>query len=281
MKRPEALCRSAIPQLTTLRRRQVCVLGLSALAGAAVASDEAARLAQQVHERPAGRDVAIASRMELLDKSGSKRVRELVSFRLERGKNDYANLVRFLNPPDIAGVGLLSLDKADGTNEQWLYLPELDRVRRIAGDRKGGRFVGSDLYYEDLQTRQPASDTHRLLGREVVMGVPCELLESTPVDAANSVYRKRVAWVDAATATVMRVDYFERSESTVSKRWTMLARKEVQGYMTVMDSKTVDLATGHETRLRSDAVRYDRKLPARLFTPQALADESLEARYRP
>jgi hypothetical protein len=30
-----------------------------------------------------------------------------------------------------------------------------------------------------------------------------------------------------------------------------------------------------------DKAVYDRKLPAKLFTPQALADEAIESEYRP
>jgi hypothetical protein len=80
---------------------------------------------------------------------------------------------------------------------------------------------------------------------------------------------------------VLRVDYFEKSDASPSKRWVMLARKDVQGYSTVMDSKTTDLSTGHETRLVVESIRYDRKLPAKLLTTQMLADDSLESRYRP
>lgn len=262
-------------------QRRHWLLAMAAVTVPSWAADEGLRLAQLVHDRPSGRDVSTSSRMELLDKSGTKRVRDLVTYRLERSKGEYANLVRFLGPADIAGIGLLSIDKPDGGNEQWLYLPELDRVRRIAGDRKGGRFVGSDLYYEDLQTRMPSSDQHRVLPREAIAGVVCEVLESTPVDASSSAYKKRVLWIDAATATVLRVDYFEKSDASPSKRWVMLARKDVQGYSTVMDSKTTDLSTGHETRLVVESIRYDRKLPAKLFTTQMLADDSLESRYRP
>lgn len=35
-------------------------------------------------------------------------------------------------------------------------------MRRISSDRKGGRFVGSDLYFKDLQERKPSKDRHRL-----------------------------------------------------------------------------------------------------------------------
>lgn len=244
-------------------------------------ADEASDLAQRVYDRPNGRDLTTLGRMVLTEKGRAPRIRELVTYRLDKSGGETANLIRFLDPEDIAGTGLLSIDKADGSTDQWLYLPALDRVRRISSDRKGGRFVGSDLYFEDLQERKPSEDRHRLLGKQTENGIPCEVLESVPLDADESVYKKRISWIDPATAIVQRVDYFEKDASTPSKRWLLRGKKRNQGYWTLTDSRMIDLASGHETRMVIDTALYDQKLPAKLFTSQALADESLESEYRP
>lgn len=259
----------------------IVALCLMPLAAYAAAADEAKALAQSLFERPGGRDLTTIVRMELTEKGRNPRSRELVSYRWAKGRSESVTLIRFLEPKDIAGTGLLSVTNADGSNEQSLYLPALDRVRRIASDRKGGRFVGSDIYYEDLQERPPARDRHRLLGKEDIGGTTLTVLESVPVDPAESVYKKRVSLVDPQTLLVHRVDYFERDEAAPSKRWEMLASKLIQGYWTVTESRLTDLSTGHSTRLLVDAAKYDRKLPPQLFTPKALADETLEAEYRP
>lgn len=218
--------------------------------------------------------------MELGQVARDPRVRQLVSYRLHIGSAS-VTLLRFLSPRDVAGTGLLSINRADGNTEQTLYLPALDRTRRIASDRKGGRFVGSDIYFEDLQERRPELDLHRLLGQEALGGIRCEVLESVPVDPGSSVYAKRVSWIDTRTLLPHRVDYFERGPDAPSKRWELLAHEKVQGYWTVMDSRVTDLKTGHSTRLTLEKAIYDRALPARLFTPQALADETIEAEFRP
>ena len=244
-------------------------------------ADEASDLAQRVYDRPNGRDLTTLGRMVLTEKGRAPRIREIVTYRLDKSGGETANLIRFLDPEDIAGTGLLSIDKADGSTDQWLYLPALDRVRRISSDRKGGRFVGSDLYFEDLQERKPTKDRHRLLGKQTENGILCEVLESVPLDEDDSVYRKRISWVDPATAIVQRVDYFEKDPNAPSKRWLLRNKKRNQGYWTLTDSRMIDLASGHETRMVVDAALYDQKLPAKLFTSQALADESLESEYRP
>lgn len=69
----------------------------------------------------------------------------------------------------------------------------MQRVRRVDSNRKGGRFVNSDYYFEDLRDRKPTMDTHRVIGRETIAGVACEVLESVPVEAGNSVYLRRVS----------------------------------------------------------------------------------------
>jgi hypothetical protein len=273
------------PSPTRLRdplRRGLCagLAGLGLLAGLPARAEDGAALAQRVHERPAGRDLSTISRMELTQRGRAPRVREMATYRQDRGSGEVANLLRFMLPEDIAGTGLLSLDKADGSTDQWLYLPELDRVRRIAGDRRSGRFVGSDLLFEDLQERKPALDVHRIVGRETVAGVPCQVLESVPREAASSVYTRRLSWVDAETAMVLRVDYFGRAGDAPTKRWELAQRQRIQGYWTVTDSRMTDLGSGHETRMIVSRSVYDRRLPARLFHSRALADEQFESEFR-
>lgn len=257
------------------------VLAIAVLAGAApVRADEALALAQKVFDRPNGRDLTTLGRMVLTEKGRAPRIRELATYRQDRPGGETANLIRFLDPEDIAGTGLLSIDKADASTDQWLYLPALDRVRRISGDRKGGRFVGSDLFFEDLQERKPTRDRHRLLGRQMEGGVLCDVLESVSIDPGDSVYSKRVSWIDPATAIPLRIEYYEKGD-TPTKRWLLRAKKRNQGYWTLTDSRMIDLKSGHETRMVVDVALYDQKLPAKLFTPQTLADESLELDYRP
>lgn len=268
-----------------LPRRDVLALALGASVLApsrpAHAQDPAAALALQLYERPAGRDFTAVVQMELAERGREPRIRRLVLYRKNRSRGESSVLIRFLEPRDIAGLGLLSVNHADGDSDQSLFLPELDRVRKVSGDRKGGRFVGSDLYFEDLQERTPSRDRHRLLGAESINGVVCERLESEPVEAGDSVYLKRIAWVDPKTLLAHRVDYYERDVSAPSKRLQVAAFKQAQRYWTITDSTVTDLRTGHRTRMLAEQLAYDRNLPSRLFTTQALADEAFESEYRP
>ncbi len=238
-------------------------------------------LARRVYDRPDGKDATSLVTMTLTERGRSPRVRKMISYRLDKKAGEIATLIRFTEPADIEGTGLLTLDHADSDSEQWIYLPALERVRRIASNRKAGRFVNSDYYYEDMRSRKVERDEHRIVGRETVNGVNCEILESTPIEADSSVYIKRQVWIDPNTLLPMRIEFYEKREDQPSKRWQLLKKERTKGLWTVMDSLLTDLASGHETRLTVEEILYDRRLPAKLFSTQTLEDESAEEDYRP
>jgi hypothetical protein len=267
-----------------LSRQSLAVLLMALAAGLALAGPEAEeqgeRLAQAVYDRPDGKDMSVRAVMLLTEHGRSPRVRELHTYRLRRGPEQVWSLIRFTSPADVNDTGLLTLDHAGAETDQWLYLPALDRARRIPSARKGGRFVGSDFYYEDLRDRTPDMDHHRLLGDEELDGRPVQVLESVPVDPDNSVYSRRLSWIDSERLLPLRVEFFVAGRDEPAKRLQVHAVEQVQGYWTVMDSTMTDLQSAHETQIAVEAIQYDRGLPFTFFSRQTLEDPAREASYR-
>jgi hypothetical protein len=48
----------------------------------------------------------------------------------------------FDSPRDVKGTALLTFTHALESDEQWLYLPALKRVKRISFSNKSGPFLG-------------------------------------------------------------------------------------------------------------------------------------------
>ena len=258
-----------------------CVMSGFLFVGPAAADEAGMALAQRVYDRPDGEDATSAVTMALVEEGRSPRLRSMLLYRRSAPGGEVSTLIRFTEPADIEGTGLLTIDAADGASNQWIYLPAMQRVRRVDSNRKGGRFVNSDYYYEDLRDRKPSMDEHRVLGREALGDVECDVLESIPVEAGNSVYKRRVSWIDPASHLPLRVDFFEKDPLVPSKRLLVERREQVQGFWTVMDSTLTDLGSGHQTRLTVRSMAYDRGLPERLFSSKALEDERMEREYRP
>jgi outer membrane lipoprotein-sorting protein len=151
----------------------------------------------------------------------------------------------------------------------------------VSSGRKGGRFVGSDLFFEDLRDREVDQDHHRILGQEKVGKLLTTVLESVPVDPDNSAYTKRVSWIHPGTLIPLRVDLYQAHSKQPVKRLSVRRIKRIQGFWTVLDSTMTDLESGHTTRIAISEVKYNQDVPDRIFTSQALADKNAEARYRP
>jgi len=254
---------------------------LSAPDFSVAAEEDGSLLAQQVYDRADGKDVSSRAVMMLIEKGHAPRQRDLFVYAVDFGKGEKWSLTRFTKPADISGTGLLTKDHPGGDSDQKLYLPALDKVRRIVSSRKGGRFVGSDLFYEDLRDREVYMDHHRLAGKGKAGGQMCDILISTPVDSENSVYSKRVSWIHPRTLVPLRIDYYEKGRNNPIKRLKVRKLKKIQGYWTVLDSTMYDLLTGHKTRIVTKAVKYNQDIPSALFSDQALADDSREKRFRP
>ena len=242
-----------------------------------VLADEAGNaLAQQVRDRPTGKDSVTAGSMVLLEPGHAPRLRRMQTYQLEQSPDEQWTLIRFSEPADIADTGLLTLDHASGETDQWVYLPAVKKARRIPAERRGGNFVGSDLIYEDLRDRKVDQDVHTILREEKYEGQLCKVLESIPVDKSNSEYSKRISWIHPQTLVALKVDLYTGGEQP-SKRMEVKKLQKIQGYWTVLELVITDLKSQHSTRMLADNVVYDKGLPATLFTQAVLEDPIQEA----
>jgi len=268
---------NTFPMILTLLWLVLCTTS----AWAADGNKAGLELAQAIYDRPNGDDFAARAIMTLTEKGRKPRKRQMVSMRVDRGAGERWSLTRFTAPADIKGVGLLTKDYPGDKNDQWLYLPALDRVRRVSSSRKGGRFVGSDMFFEDLRDREVSMDHHKYLGKGKVGKLVCKVLQSVPVDPDNSVYTKRVSWIHPNTMVPLRVDLYQRHSAKPVKRLVAKRIKKIQGFWTVTDSVMRDLESGHETRIQQTRLKYNQGIPGSLFTSRTLSEEAAETRYRP
>src|SRR4051812_30960226 len=73
--------------------------------------------------------------MTIVSSRGEKRKRDMTTYMKAGEGDDDKLLVRFDAPADVKGTGLLTLEQGDH-DEQWLFLPELRKSKRIAGATK-------------------------------------------------------------------------------------------------------------------------------------------------
>ena len=177
----------------------------------ASAVDAGQALAEAAQARDLGfGDSRSAVRMVLHDGRGrsSERALRILELEGEESAGD-RSLVLFDSPPDQRGTALLTWNQSAADDDQWLYLPALRRVKKIAARNRSGPFVGSEFAFEDL-TAEDAENYHwRYLDRaECALG-DCYRVERVPVEDWSG-YSRQIAWYDADALRLARVEYFDR-----------------------------------------------------------------------
>jgi len=156
-------------------------------------------------------DASSQMHMTLINANGQERSRVMKMIVLEKEGGD-KSLMEFLSPADVKGTKFLNYEHVDKDDDQWLYLPALKRVKRIASKNKSGSFMGSEFAYEDLSSFNADKYTYVGDAKEVVIeGKKMYQGESKPL-SKNSGYTKQVFFVDPDTFLIHQTDYYDRKK---------------------------------------------------------------------
>ena len=89
------------------------------------------------------KDTTSSSQMTLKNKQGEETIRYFRVKTLEVENDGDKTLFIFDSPKDVKGTATLTFTHKTTSDDQWLYLPALKRVKRITSDNRSGSFVVS------------------------------------------------------------------------------------------------------------------------------------------
>jgi hypothetical protein len=182
------------------------------------------------------------------------------------GPNGARTIIVFQRPANVAGTRFLTMDNASGGSDQWIFLPSLGRVRRIAASESGGSFMGTDFSYDDISSmdRDVSLDTHTLLREETLNGKACYVIQSVPRDSSFQ-YSKTITWVDKANSLIYKSEMYNRRGELI-KVMEMSDFSDVQGRLTPMQTKVSTVGAGTSTTIYMEIIKYDDPIPEGVFT---------------
>ncbi|MCG7871134.1 MAG: outer membrane lipoprotein-sorting protein [Candidatus Thiodiazotropha lotti] len=177
---------------------------------AMTAEERGLQIAKEVDTRDTGfHDFKASMTMLLKNRHGEESLRDMRNQTLEVENDGDKTLVVFDEPRDVKGTALLSFSHKAGDDDQWLYLPALKRVKRIASRNKSGPFMGSEFAYEDISSQEVEKYTYKFIEESTHEGIASLLLERYPVDP-NSGYTRQQMWVDKERYIPIKIDYYDR-----------------------------------------------------------------------
>jgi outer membrane lipoprotein-sorting protein len=192
------------------------VVSLSIMSGfvmAETAQEKGLAIAKERKARDIGwGDSTAKAEMILRNAKGDETIRKMKIKALEVSGDGDKALTIFQQPRDVKGTAFLSFSHAVKSDEQWMYLPALKRVKRIASRNKSGPFMGSEFAFEDLSSFEIEKYTYKYLKDDTVNGELCFVVELDPVDK-NSGYTRQLIWVDQSHYRAQKVEFYDRKNS--------------------------------------------------------------------
>ncbi len=227
-------------------------------------------IAQERKRRDLGWQDAEAEMVMLLsNRYGTTSEREMRVMSLEVAGDGDKSLVVFDTPRDISGTALLTYAHVVGADDQWLYMPALKRVKRIASKNKSGPFVGSDFAYEDMVSFEVRKFKHRLLRVETLDGIDHFVVEQVPLDGLSG-YSRQVLWLDQEHLRVMQAEFYDKKSALVKKLALSDYRLHLELYWRAHRLHMKNVQTGSETILTVKGMRFKTGLKEADFSQSGL-----------
>ncbi|HET9870498.1 MAG TPA: outer membrane lipoprotein-sorting protein [bacterium] len=235
-------------------------LGILAVLGTASPGlPQAALTADQVMEKnfyaAKVKTLKADSDLVLINAQGDKRVRKVSNLQaLQPNGVDSKLLVKFLDPADIRGTGFLQIEHSDADDDQWVYLPALQKSRRLVANNKKDSFFGSDFSYGDITLPKPKAYVNTLKGSQAVDGIDCYVVESVPASESlkeDTGYGKKVSWIRKDDFIEAKVEYYDLSGQLLKVQVTggvTKAGSNPDRYL-VAHREMDNVQTGHKTTL--------------------------------
>lgn len=242
----------------------VAVLAMGVAASAQAADLTADEIVAKANDAAyyAGNDGQATVSMKLSD----GRSRDFVILRKDMPEGlDQKFYVYFKGPSDVRKMSYLVHKRPGKNDDQWLFLPALNLVKRIAPGDKRTSFVGSDFLYEDVSGRGLDEDTHELTettdGQYVVNNVP--------KDPASVEFQSYKVWIDKDTFLPRKAEYLDKN-GTLYRRILSNKIETVQGHPTATEQTAEDVGRGTSTVITFGDIKYDTDLNDNIFTERFL-----------
>ncbi len=236
----------------------------------------AREIMEKVDARDDGDNITINTEMVLIDKKGHQRQRLIKAFMKDKGRDTW-RIQFFIEPADVRDTGFLTYDYYSGEkdDDQWLFLPELHKTKRIASSDKSSAFMGSDFSYADMNKRVLDEWRYKILKEAVVNGNKVWLIEALPRDKVVEErygYTKSVLFIRQDIFFPIRAVHWVKEGKKI--KYMEVKQLELIDNIWVATEThmktTKNKKTLHRTILRWNNVKFNQQIDESIFTVRRL-----------
>ena len=248
----------------------VLLAGATLLTMAQPADDRGLQVVQEadLRDQGFGNSVTILT-MILTNRHGQQSTRDMRTQTLEVKEDGDKSLITFNSPRDVKGTATLTFSHKTTSDDQWLYLPALKRVKRISSDNKSGPFMGSEFAYEDLSSQEVEKYTYQYLGEETLNGQATYKIERDPVDPKSG-YTRQIVWYNKDNYRQEKAEFYDRKDALLKTLTYNKYKLYLGKYWRAGEMLMVNHQSGKKTQLLFDDYQFQTGLSENDFTQNSL-----------
>lgn len=226
------------------------------------------QIVDKAYNIPTGKDKTSTLTMTLTNKQGKQRVRKIKQFYKDMGTVE-KNIMFFQSPADVKNTSFMNWTyDSNKSDDQWIYLPALKKVKRISSDSKSDYFMGSDFTYDDLGDRKLDADTHKLLKTETLNGKACYVVESVSKDE-DYMYSKTKTWINKANFIGVEKEFYDEDGDLI-KILTIKKIEKIKGFWVITQSEMKNVQKNHKTSIVLSNVQINTGVSDAKFTQRTM-----------
>jgi outer membrane lipoprotein-sorting protein len=251
----------------------IILFSLIAFSGAVIAEtaeEKGLAIAVEADKRDQGwQDQATTSKMILRNSQGAESIREMRGKALEVKGDGDKSLTIFHTPRDVKGTAFLSFTHSLKSDEQWLYLPALKRVKRISSSNKSGPFMGSEFSYEDISSQEVVKFKYKFIKDDKYNNRDVFVMERYP-QYKKSGYTKQIVWMDKEMYQPLQIDFYDRKKSLLKTLTQHEHNQYLNRYWRPSRLEMVNHQTGKSTTLLWTSYKFKNGFKSRDFDRNSL-----------
>lgn len=247
------------------------IAGVWLLLTVAAYPQDARQIVQEAQNRSRSPSQHYEGLLKVIDSKGKITEKRWSYDRLGSHGNSKA-VLRFTAPAEVKGVALLIVNHPDRSSDQWMWIPDIGRERRVAFQDRSTRFFGTDFTFEDLEERDVSQYDFKLLNEEPIDGAECWKVESKPRQGKSSQYTHSYVWIRKDNYAFARIESYKGEKPVRNLQYGDI--RQVQGIWTAHKLDMHDLGRKSHTIMTMDKLQYNVKLSESDFTLQALRRSS-------
>ena len=198
----------------------------------------------------------------------TKKKTKSLSFRSIVKDNGKKQIMWFTAPAADKGIAFLKVEKENKSEDMRMWLPAFKKIRRISSKKKGNSFMGSDLSYEDLYTRNKEEFSFKIIAEEELNNEIFYKLESIPNPNLKSEYSKHISWINKSNLIPIKEESYDKKGLLLKEK--LFQYKKINEFWIVEKISVNNVQKKQSTKVNIENIEINTNVIDNLFQEKNL-----------